>query len=179
MQSNFGSSSPFDSGEQQSNPSAADSAPSNDEELICTETSQPSAKLALSTERRLDLKFCDGDICIAAVRQRVVGKHNQIILGGPATGQVAYTWNQDPIINNTNGERSNITLSSVLLLVRPNDEDLIHKAAEVVPKLAHAGVNVLLAPDLAAKLKFHHGVDDERIGLFEASMYTFVFLWTA
>ena len=113
--------------------------------------------------------FCDGDICKDAVRQRVIGKHNQIILSGPATGQVAYTWSQDFTATSNKGERSKVTLSSVLLLVRPNDEDLIKKAAEVVPKLTHAGVKVLLVPDLAAKLKFHYGVDDERIGLFEAS----------
>ena len=102
--------------------------------------------------------FCDGDICKDAVRQRVIGKHNQIILSGPATGQVAYTWSHDAITDGGKGERCQVTLSSVLLLVRPNDEDLILKAAEVVPKLTHAGVKVLLVPDLAAKLKFHYGV---------------------
>jgi len=111
--------------------------------------------------------FCDGVQCKESIRQRVIGKHNQIVLQGPATGQVAYQWNQQAQPRSPAGERAATTISSVLLLVRPNDTDLIKKTADVVPKLTHMGVKVLLAPELAAKLKYYYGVDDERIHLFE------------
>lgn len=165
---NVDPSSSLDSIHRQNNTSSLESLQEENVELIRTK-SIASSQIVRLPERKIDLMFCDGDICKDAVRQRVIGKHNQIILSGPATGQVAYTWSQDFTATSNKGERSKVTLSSVLLLVRPNDEDLIKKAAEVVPKLTHAGVKVLLVPDLAAKLKFHYGVDDERIGLFEAS----------
>eukprot|EP00980_Cylindrotheca_fusiformis_P001303 scaffold333_cov133-Cylindrotheca_fusiformis.AAC.29 len=118
-------------------------------------------------DRKIDLMFCAGDICKDAVRQRVVGKHNQIVLSGPATGQVGYKWNQESVSRKAGGDRSETSLASVLMLVRPNDESLIEKVAEVVPKLTHLGIKVLLVAEVAAKLKFNHGVDDDRICLFE------------
>jgi NAD+ kinase len=36
--------------------------------------------------------------------------------------------------------------------------------------LTQEGIKVLLAPDLAAKLKYYYGVEDELIGLFESPM---------
>jgi len=36
-----------------------------------------------------------------------------------------------------------------------------------VPELTKVGIDVMMAPDLAAKLKHYYGVDDERISLFE------------
>jgi len=167
---NVDSSSFMDSLDEENKSSASGKIQEDNVEDVMSLKSITSSKLVRSLERRMDLMFCDGDICKDAVRQRVIGKHNQIILSGPATGQVAYTWSQDSETKGTKGERSKVTLSSVLLLVRPNDEELIRKAAEVVPKLTHAGVKVLLVPDLAAKLKFHYGVDDERISLFETAV---------
>jgi NAD kinase len=138
-------------------------------EVVTTEAIQSSITLARLPDRKIELMFCDGDICKDSVRERVIGKHNQIILRGPATGQVAYRWNQKSLARNDKGDRTETTVASVLLLVRPNDDQLIKKAAEVVPKLTHLGIKVLLVPELAAKLKFHYGVDDDRISLFEAS----------
>ena len=40
----------------------------------------------------MELMWCTNDFCRDAVRERVVGEHNQILLNGPATGQVAYQW---------------------------------------------------------------------------------------
>jgi NAD kinase len=116
-------------------------------------------------ERRINLMWCDSESCTDVVRERVVGDHNQIILNGPATGQVAYRW--DRVSDVKGSERSPITHASVLLLVKPQDESLIAQAAEAVPKMTHGGIEVLLFPELAAKLKYNYGVDDERIGLFE------------
>jgi len=58
-------------------------------------------------------------------------------------------------------------IASVLLLVKRDDTDLLQIAAENVRKLTKAGIDVLLVPDLAAKLKHYYDVDDRRISLFE------------
>ena len=119
-------------------------------------------------DRKMNLIWCDRDICKDVVRERVVGEHNQIILNGPATGQVAYRWSSPASSDKLPASKS-VALSSVLLLVKPNDENLVKKAADVVPQLTESGIKVLLAPDLAAKLKYYYGVDDdELIGLFES-----------
>lgn len=137
-----------------------------DEEVVRTEAIKTSTT---ASDRKMDLMFCDGELCKDAVRQRVIGKQNQIVLSGPATGQVAYRWDQESTTSSPqNGKRAETTISSVLLLVRStDDEPLIKKVSETVPKLTNAGIKVLLVPDLAAKLKFHYGVDDDRIRLFE------------
>lgn len=113
--------------------------------------------------------WCDRDKCKDVVRERVVGRHNQIILNGPATGQVAYKWRDaDSKGSNLSTESDPTTQASVLILVKPDDR-LYQEAAQIVPKLTKAGIQVLLAPDLAAKLRHDHGVqdDDGCIKLFE------------
>jgi NAD kinase len=146
---------------------SVDTSSSNEVEIVTTEAMQSSVTSARLPDRKIELLFCDGDICRDSVRERVIGKHNQIILSEPATGQVAYRWNQKSLARNDEGDRSEYTVASILLLVRPNDDQLIKKVAEVVPKLTHLGIKVLLCPELAAKLKFNYDVDDDRISLFE------------
>ena len=165
-------------------------------------------------KRKMDLQWCSRDYCKDVVRERVVGDHNQIILNGPATGQVAYSWSgyseqteqqqqlppppassahqsNDPPRRRThhpsgsqlyhfssqqqqqhqqNHGKASTSDASVLLLVRPNDEDLMRIAAKAVKQLTQFEIEVLLVPDLAAKLKYYYGVDDERIRLFEPEM---------
>jgi hypothetical protein len=72
---------------------------------------------ALTTpkKRKMDLVWCTNEYCKDVVRERVVGDHNQIILNGPATGQVAYNWNGKPALKK---ERQFPTTCAVLLLVR-------------------------------------------------------------
>ena len=127
----------------------------------------------------MSLMWCDRDKCKDVVRERVVGRHNQIILHGPATGQVAYRWKDE---NNENGNVASPTKSSthtstttikasILLLVKP-DNRLYQEAAKIVPELTKAGIQVLLTPDLATKLQQRHGLNNEddyndRIQLFE------------
>jgi NAD kinase len=138
-------------------------------------------------KRKMDLMWCQSDRCQEVVRERVVGDHNTIIFNGPATGQIAYRWNRKahPIdreesstspAKNNEGETTTTSstgpsplsgIASVLLLVKRDDEDLLEIAARNVPKLTGVGIDVLLSPDLAAKLKHYYGVDDERISLFE------------
>ena len=128
-------------------------------------------------DRKMDLMWCQSDRCQEVVRERVVGDHNTIVFNGPATGQVAYRWNQEahPInkLDSQSSEESPSTksslskIASVLLLVKRDDEDLLKITAEKVPELTEVGIEVLLAPELAAKLKHYYGVDDEWISLFE------------
>lgn len=120
--------------------------------------------LTTTKKRKMDLVWCTSEFCKDVVRERVVGDHNQIVLNGPATGQVAYNWNGKPALKK---ERQFPTTCAVLLLVKPNDEELMQVAAKAVRELTALDIEVLLAPDLAAKLNHYHGVNDNRISLFE------------
>lgn len=51
--------------------------------------------------------------------------------------------------------------------MKPNDEDLMQVAAKAVRELTALDIEVLLVPDLAAKLNHYYGVNDNRISLFE------------
>lgn len=139
-------------------------------------------------DRKMDLMWCQSESCQDVVRERVVGNHNTIIFNGPATGQVAYRWNKKAFpISRSNSESnssfstketstrrrppsatsSSSKIASVLLLVKRGDEALMQIAAQKVSELTEVGIDVLLAPELAAKLKHYYGVDDDRISLFE------------
>jgi NAD+ kinase len=128
-----------------------------------------------SKRRRLDLMWCQEDYCKDAVRERVVGMHNQIYLNGPATGQVAYHWTDERTTPMKSPQDSNAAPPkcpappTVLLLIRPGDDTLLEKAADAVKKLTadpDSNVRILLDPSTAARLKHYHGVDDH-IRLFE------------
>jgi NAD kinase len=123
-----------------------------------------SASTTPKKKRKMDLVWCTNEYCKDSVRERVVGDHNQIILNGPATGQVAYNWNGSPALKE---EREFPTTCAVLLLVKPNDEELMQVAAKAVRELTALDIEVLLVPDLAAKLNHYYGVNDNRISLFE------------
>ncbi|GKZ00394.1 hypothetical protein MPSEU_000992400 [Mayamaea pseudoterrestris] len=133
-----------------------------------------------NNRRQLDLMWCQEEYCKDAVRERVVGHNNQIYLNGPATGQVAYHWttrddeSAKSIINDsakTDVPLNQQALPTVLLLIRPGDDDLLCIAANAVKKLTcdekHSNVRVLLDPSTAARLKYYHGVGDDHICLFE------------
>ena len=130
-----------------------------------------------ATSRRLDLMWCQEDYCKDAVRERVVGINNQIYLNGPATGQVAYHWTSREEGDAQSASAKDHSLHqqqappTVLLLIRPGDDDLLQKAAEAVKQLTadDSNVRVLLDPSTAARLKYYHGVGDDHICLFEVS----------
>jgi NAD+ kinase len=134
----------------------------------------------------MDIMWCGKDYCKDAVRERVVGDHNQILLNGPATGQVAYYWNNHENAGSNSARDSSSSSSSslkkanavpetaapsVLLLVKPGDPELLEIAAAAVTQLTegHPKVDILLDPSTAAKLKHYHGVESEQIHLFEAT----------
>jgi len=54
-----------------------------------------------SKSKKLALMWCSEGNCKDAMRERVSGDRNQIILEGPATGQVAYYWTPDESITVT------------------------------------------------------------------------------
>ncbi len=141
-------------------------------------------------KRKMELMWCSKDFCKDAVRERVVGKHNEILLNGPATGQVAYHWQQANNDNNNHHHHANNNASpplvpgrlqpnittalaartkdpSVFLLVKKGDPSLMKIAADAVEEMTALGINVLLDPSLAARLEHYHGVNSARIGLFE------------
>lgn len=140
-------------------------------------------------DRKMDLMWCQSDRCQDSLRERVVGDHNTIVFNGPATGQVAYRWNKKayPIEADfeSNPQSSKPAkqggsqkgppfataslskIASVLLLVKRDDDILLETAARKVPELTEVGIDVLMAPELAAKLKHYYGVDNARIHLFE------------
>jgi NAD kinase len=116
--------------------------------------------------KKMNLLWCTNQACSDVSRERVVGEHNQIVLNGPATGQVAYIWNGETQ-QQGDSMKSPPYVPSVLLLVKRDDEELMEIAATAVKQLTGGNIQVLLAPDLAAKLKHYYGVDDTRIRLFE------------
>lgn len=133
---------------------------------------------ALEARKKLGLMWCTDNFCKDAMRERVTGDHNQIILDGPATGQVAYYWQPDnspasPPQSEGKGRRKRTipeSEPSLLLLVKPNDNDLIACAAKAVEELTSDanGIHVSVDSSLAGKLKYSYGVDNGRIHLFEA-----------
>lgn len=140
-------------------------------------------------DRKMDLMWCQSDRCQDVVRERVVGDHNTIIFNGPATGQVAYRWNQkaytvtrgksetkSSLPLQTSGairrrssslKSSSSKIAAVLLMVKKGDEHLMQVVAQQVPELTKVGIEILMEPELAAKLKHYYGVDNELISLFE------------
>ena len=115
-------------------------------------------------KRALDLIWCSSEVCRDEIRERVVGEQNYLEFEGPATGQVAYIWKD---------KRPETAAPSVLILVKRGDEEeLLRVACNAVEQLTKAGVEVLLAPDVCAKLKHYFGLDDDsNISLFEAGPY--------
>jgi NAD+ kinase len=134
--------------------------------------------------RNMTLTWCGNDLCTEHnLREKVVD--NQIVLSGPATGQVAYTWNTNDY-EDVNSSTTTAALSSVLILIKkqqqqpqPSDDPssssssshLLEIAANVIKQLTTRynvqRLKILLDPDTAAKLCYYHGVDSTRVELFE------------
>jgi NAD kinase len=117
-----------------------------------------------ATRRKIELLVCgrDEESCTdVVIRERVVGEHNNFEFEGPATGQVCYVWDDPPSMSTTRAQ-------SVLLLVKQGDEELLQTAAEAVNELIQTdGLQVLMVPELCAKMKHYYGVDDKKMKLYE------------
>lgn len=107
--------------------------------------------------RRMKLVWCGKENCKDVVRERVVGDYNQVLLDGPATGQVAYHWTS-----------SETHQPSVLFFIRPGDEELLQITANAIKNLTEAhNVKILLDPTTAARFEHKYNVDGQSIHLFE------------
>ena len=124
--------------------------------------------------RKMELSWCGRNACTEGViRERIVGEHNHVQFEGPATGQVMYEWaeslSQTGVDTETQHDEteSSVAPPSVLLLVKRGDDKLLKVAAEAVQNLTALDIDVLLHPELSAKMKHYFGVDSQNIKLFE------------
>jgi hypothetical protein len=146
------------------------------------ENESSSIVVSQQNKKNMELMWCTKDYCKDVVRERSVGDHNQILLTGPATGQMAYAWShrERRTGSSYNGtDDSSILLNkettdttAVLLLVKHGDDEIMKIAADAVRNLTSLDVEVLLDPSVAARIKHYHGVDGDRIHLFEAVVPT-------
>lgn len=131
----------------------------------------PRLPTASSRTKHIDLMWCDANVCKDDLRERIIGE--QIVMRGPATGQVAYHWSDDDVdYRNINSDNDVVHQSVLFLVKQSSDMDaLLAIAADAVQRLmqAHANLRILLDPSTAARLKHYHGVDGrDQIHLFEA-----------
>mmetsp|Transcript_5303 Transcript_5303/g.9795 ORF Transcript_5303/g.9795 Transcript_5303/m.9795 type:complete len:595 (+) Transcript_5303:231-2015(+) len=133
------------------------------------------------TKRKMELAWCNHGNCQNVIREKVVGEHNHMELTGPATGQVAYSWEQysmESVVEEEielgkckfNVGKNNATSTpAVLILVKREDDELTKVAVEAITELVGYGVQVLVDETLAGELGEYDHVDLESdlIRLFE------------
>ncbi|GAX20695.1 NAD+ kinase [Fistulifera solaris] len=146
-----------------------------DEVEASTVSQQRNSRVA----KRMKLQWCNNGFCQDVLREKVVGTRNQIVLRGPATGQVVYHWQSVTQETRNNNKKSDLYQEQtdtatvikdpfVLILIRPGDDTLIQAAAKAIQELSEFGVQVLLDPSTAARVKYYFGVDSDNVHLFEA-----------
>lgn len=111
---------------------------------------------AAHPKRKMELSWCNAEICRDEIREVVLGEHNQMSLRGPATGQVAYEWlDYDSVTDSVSASSSDsamATIPAVLILVKRDDPELLHVAAECISELNRLGVQVLIDSTLQGQL---------------------------
>ena len=129
---------------------------------------------AAHPKRKMELSWCNAEICRDEIREVVLGEHNQMSLRGPATGQVAYEWlddsGTDPV-STSSSDSAIATIPAVLVLVKRDDPELLHVAAECISELTRLGVQVLvdstLQAQLAGEAKGQVALESSMIRLFD------------
>jgi len=111
-----------------------------------------------ATKRKMELTWCNADACHETIREKVVGDHNHMELTAPATGQVAYSFVDDTSSTSANGEGA-LYSPAVLILVKPDDEDLVPMAVEVIEQLLEYGVQVMVDSIFREKLRNFDNID--------------------
>eukprot|EP00573_Skeletonema_grethae_P000169 CAMPEP_0201690330 /NCGR_PEP_ID=MMETSP0578-20130828/3792_1 /ASSEMBLY_ACC=CAM_ASM_000663 /TAXON_ID=267565 /ORGANISM="Skeletonema grethea, Strain CCMP 1804" /LENGTH=531 /DNA_ID=CAMNT_0048175281 /DNA_START=127 /DNA_END=1722 /DNA_ORIENTATION=- len=112
-----------------------------------------------ATKRKMELTWCNADACHETIREKVVGDHNHMELTAPATGQVAYSFVEDDTSSSSaNGEGKSYS-PAVLILVKPDDEDLVTMAVEVIEQLLEYGVQIMVDSIFRDKLKKFDNID--------------------
>lgn len=130
---------------------------------------------AAHPKRKMELSWCNAEICRDEIREVVLGEHNQMSLRGPATGQVAYEWlDYDSVTDSVSASSSDsamATIPAVLILVKRDDPELLHVAAECISELNRLGVQVLidstLQDQLADEAKGQVELESSMIRLFD------------
>jgi NAD+ kinase len=178
-------------------PAFALTASSEEQKSHTEETSDtaPNIKAPIARKKKkkkkrpkMELLWCSSDFCKSVVRERTIGEHNQILLNGPATGQVAYFWNGEEanyylpppsalhngtavgnVDDQIQEEPIEEATTTILLLVKKGHERLMEIAADAVRNLTDVGVQVLLDPAVAARLKHYYGCDRDNIHLWEVT----------
>ena len=123
--------------------------------------------------RKMELSWCGRNDCTGGngIREKVVGEHNHVEFEGPATGQVMYEWAPATDARGEMEEEKTVTAPpSVLLIVKRGDDELLKVAADAVQNLTALSIDVLLHPELSAKIKHYFGVDGRNIKLFEPKL---------
>lgn len=129
-------------------------------------------------KRKMELSWCNAEICRDEIREVVLGEHNQMSLRGPATGQVAYEWldyDYKALDRDSAASPSEVsakpTIPAVLMLVKRDDPELLHVAAECISELTRLGVQVLvdstLQGQLADEAKGQVALESSMIRLFD------------
>jgi len=112
-----------------------------------------------ATKRKMELTWCNADACRETIREKVVGDHNHMELSAPATGQVAYSFVDDTSSSTSaNGEGKSYS-PAVLILVKPDDEELVPMAVEVIEQLLDYGVQILVDSIFKDKLRKFDNID--------------------
>eukprot|EP00986_Skeletonema_menzelii_P020029 scaffold29909_cov154-Skeletonema_menzelii.AAC.4 len=111
-------------------------------------------------KRKIELTWCNADACHETLREKVVGDHNHMELTAPATGQVAYSFVDDTSSSSANREATPYS-PAVLILVKPDDEDLVPMAVEVIEQLLEYGVQILVDSIFREQLRKYDYIDLE------------------
>lgn len=126
-------------------------------------------------KNKIELAWCNEIECMSSKREQVRGLDNAITFTSPATGQVMYSW----LDFYEKQEVKKRNLRTVLFLVKRDDDELMVDASRAVKQLTEElGIQVLLQPEYAAKLKHYYGVDNSLIHLFEVrarKVYSFFY----
>ncbi|KAL7539956.1 hypothetical protein ACHAXR_009757, partial [Thalassiosira sp. AJA248-18] len=122
-------------------------------------------------KRKMELAWCNHDSCYEAIREKVVGEHNHMELTGPATGQVAYSWEKYSVETGSS-TTTPVKVSSppaVLILVKHDDEKLLAVAVDAIEQLMNMGVQILMDSTLMGDLESYDNIDldSDMVRLFD------------
>lgn len=107
----------------------------------------------IRNKRKMELQWCNSQTCQEALREKVVGEHNHMELTAPATGQVAYSFVDESSTSTHTNNGAQSSPPAVLILVKPDDDELVPVAVEVIQKLmSDYGVQILIDSIFREKL---------------------------
>lgn len=129
-------------------------------------TDNAKQQTSIRNKRKMELTWCNSQTCQEALREKVVGEHNHMELTAPAAGQVAYSFvDESSTSTHTKNNGAQSSPPAVLILVKPDDDELVPVAVEVIQKLmSDYGVQILIDSIFREKLRaFGDKIDLESI----------------